>query len=138
MNKYVYRGYTGSCFLVVVILQYFQLVLHHILVDFTCHFYSSLFLFLFLLYAYHVSYRLYLQLWGTSFSQQRLVDVGEREIGTVSSKHFSFHGFSTVNYLLERCCIIFVRDILVFGLIFNCICTRFVSMKFLRFIFLHV
>ena len=107
-----------------------------ILVGFTCHFYSSLFLFLLLLYAHHVSYSLYLQFCGISFSQQRSVDVGKMEIATVSSKHFSFHKFLTVNYFLERCCIIFMRDILVFGLIFSCIYPYFVSIKFLRFIFL--
>ena len=107
-----------------------------ILVGFTYHFYSSLFLFLFLLYAHHISDRLYLQFCGASFSHQRFVGVGEREIGKVSSKRFSFHGFSVVNYLLERCCVIFMRDILVFGLIFSCICACFVSIKFLMFIFM--
>ena len=107
-----------------------------ILVGFTCHYYSSSFLFLFLLYAQHVSYSLYLQFYGRSFSQQRFVDVGEGEIGTVLFKHFSFHEFLRVNYFLERCCIIFMRVILVFGLIFSCICACFVSIKFLRFIFL--
>ena len=40
-------------------------------------------------YSFSICYMFYLHFWGTSFSKQRSVNVGERDVGSVSSTHCS-------------------------------------------------
>ena len=88
-------------------------------------FFSSSFL-LQVQYFFSICYMFYLHFWGTSFSKQRSVNVGERDVGSVSSTHCSNVLFAEFEQVIACCGSItldYLRFLLFFEWFWLCLCS---------------
>ena len=77
----------------------------------------------------------YLHLWGTSFSKQRSVNIGERDVGSVSPTHYSNVLFAEFEQVIA-CWGSITLDYLGFLLFLSdlgCVCVRFDFIKLFTF-----